>query len=133
VACNSRCTSGLCKQEPQVVLGEAAERGGVAAHSALEHQQLLLLQLQDALLDGAADDEAHDADGLELPQAMDAVLGLRVDAASKTYFVLFGMQSRTFGPYLAANNRILIRGASSIKKRAALWHAEQDIKNICRT
>jgi hypothetical protein len=27
---------------------------------------------------------------------------------NRIYLVLFGMQSRTFGPYLAANNRILI-------------------------
>ena len=34
------------------------------------------LQLEDALLDGASDDEARDVDGLELAQAVDAVLRL---------------------------------------------------------
>lgn len=40
----------------------------------LEHQLLLLLQLEDALLDGAADHEAYHRDGLVLAQAVDTVL-----------------------------------------------------------
>lgn len=40
------------------------------------HQLLLLLQLEDALLDGAADDKARHAHRLELAQTVDAVLSL---------------------------------------------------------
>ena len=47
------------------------------------------LQLEDALLDGARDDEARDVDGLELAQAVDAVLRLllhrRVPPARKFF------------------------------------------------
>lgn len=42
------------------------------------HQLLLLLQLEDALLDRAADDEARHAHRLELAEAVDAVLRLPV-------------------------------------------------------
>lgn len=38
--------------------------------------RLKYLQLENALLDGAADDKAGDMDGLVLPQAMNAILSL---------------------------------------------------------
>mmetsp|Transcript_32898 Transcript_32898/g.72651 ORF Transcript_32898/g.72651 Transcript_32898/m.72651 type:complete len:288 (+) Transcript_32898:313-1176(+) len=69
-------TAASAKQEAQVILSQPAQRLHVPPHGALKHQLLLLLQLQDTLLNGAPDDEAHHCDGLVLPQAVDTVLGL---------------------------------------------------------
>ena len=66
------------KEEAQVLRRQAAQRLGVFADGALEDELLLLLQLQDALLDGAADHKAHHVDRLVLPQPVDAVLRLRL-------------------------------------------------------
>ena len=64
----------LAKEEAEVVDGELAERFSILADGAFEHELLLLLELEDALLNGSRHDEARDTDRLVLPQPVNAVL-----------------------------------------------------------
>lgn len=68
----------LVEQEPHVVHRELTHAATVAAHGAVEHQLLLLLQAQDALLDCVLNDEARGVDGPVLADAVGAVDGLHL-------------------------------------------------------
>lgn len=64
----SSCSSSSLEQEREVLRREARERLGAPPDGALEHQQLLLLQLQQAVLDRARHHEADDRDRAVLAQ-----------------------------------------------------------------
>ena len=79
---NGRTTDQLCpfklaEQEAQVIDRQFAQGLCISAYCTLKDETLLLLQLQDALLDGARDYKAGNCDGLVLSEPMDAVLQRR--------------------------------------------------------
>jgi hypothetical protein len=51
---------------------------------------------------------------------------------NKIHWVLFGMQNRTFGPYLAADNRILISLVRGVRTCAAVFHLPQTLTATAR-
>src|SRR5882757_649201 len=66
------------QQREQVVAGETA-RGTAVAQGGLEQRALLLLERQDAFLDGAQRDQAIDEHRAFLADAVGAIGGLRLD------------------------------------------------------
>jgi hypothetical protein len=64
------------EQKAHVLNIQARHGGGVSPDGAVEHKPFLLLQVQNALLDGVGHYEARGVDGLVLADAMGAVNGL---------------------------------------------------------